>query len=121
MTWHILGSREETGLSGTSEYNAFEVRSELFFIDFCKPDYEEQVSIVLTTKTGQVTVTISGLHVTGPREKRTWTKLHNAAIEGYDEAEPFAETDQLIGKHVMYRYTPRDVYEHVYFNKGPMR
>lgn len=120
VTWHILEGGDQTGLSGVSEYNAFEVRSDFFFIDFHKPEYEEEVSIVLNTKTGQATVTISGFYVTEKGEKRTWTKLHDAFMEGRGEAEPFRKTDELIGKHVMYRYTPRDVYEHVYLNKGTM-
>lgn len=118
MTWRILEG-DQTGLSGGAEYAAFEVRPGTFLVDFYKPEYDEEVSLVLKTATGQATVATSGFHqVHG--EKRTWTELCTAFVEGAGSTEPFEVTEELIGKHIMYRYTPRDVYEHVYLNKGTM-
>lgn len=119
LVWHVLEGHDQSGLSSIAEYAAFEVRHGIFFVDFFKPDYDEHVSIVLKPSTGQAAVAISGFRI-DKDSKRTWTKLCGAVIEGHDAVEPFPVTDELIGKHIMYRYTPRDVYEHVYLNRGTL-
>ncbi|EEU43646.1 uncharacterized protein NECHADRAFT_94970 [Fusarium vanettenii 77-13-4] len=116
LTWKILEG-EDKGLTGEAEYEAYEVRPDIFLIDFYKPSYEEQVTLVLDTTTGQCLAGVSGFHdLKG--ERRTWTKFMNANAQRSKKVVPFPETDELIGKHILYRYTPRDAYEHVYLNKG---
>lgn len=120
LTWTI----EENGQhglvadsSGTQEYKAFEVRPKVFFVDFYKEKFEENVSLILNTITGQVICGISGFYER-EGERRTKTTFLNAHIESHSDARPFPPTDALVGKHILYRYTPRDWYEHVYLNRG---
>ncbi|KAL4892101.1 molybdenum cofactor biosynthesis protein F [Aspergillus ambiguus] len=113
LKWEVVGEDQR----GDAECKAFEVRPNIFFIDFYKPDYEEQVSLILNYSTGQAVACISGFHIKNG-QKRTWTKFSDASIVGYDSVKPFQPTDDLIGKHVLYRYTPRDAYEHIYLNQG---
>lgn len=120
LTWEIEDSdqpHEGPSSSGTQEYKAFEVRSKVFFVDFYKPEYEELVSMVLNTTTGQVICGISGFY-DRQGERRTKTTFLNARIDGFDDAKPFPPTDALVGKHILYRYTARDWYEHIYLNRG---
>lgn len=122
LTWQIVdggNQPDHTGLKGEAEYDAFEVRPNAFFIDFYKPAYEEQVSLVLDIITGQAVVGVSGFTgVAG--ERRTWTKFTNATMSGNTPVEAYQPTDELIGKHILYRYTPRDAYEHIYLNQGTL-
>ncbi|KAL4968443.1 molybdenum cofactor biosynthesis F family protein [Aspergillus stella-maris] len=117
LRWEV----QETKTNGTATYKAFEVRSDIFLVDFYKSEYEEQVTIVMNLRTGQAIVGLSGFsseNQTGKR--RTWTQFSHASIDGFnsDNVVPFAPTTDLIGKHILYRYTPRDAYEHVYLNPG---
>ncbi|KAL4812581.1 molybdenum cofactor biosynthesis protein F [Aspergillus spinulosporus] len=113
LEWEIQG----TGQTGTAQFKAFEVRPSIFFVDFYKPDYQEQVSLVLNLRTGQAIVGLSGFHIKDG-QKRTWTRFSDASIDGFSNVTPFAPTADLIGKHILYRYTPRDAYEHIYLNQG---
>ena len=123
LKWEVLGSHEcQIVQNGIAEYKAFEVRPpNIFFVDFFKPDYEEQVSLVLNISTGQAIACISGFHVKAG-QKRTWTKFFDASIIESNSviaaSSPFQPTDDLIGKHVLYCYTSRDAYEHIYLNQG---
>ncbi|KAH7123195.1 molybdenum cofactor biosynthesis protein F [Dactylonectria macrodidyma] len=117
LDWKVLEGGDQTGLSGNAQYKAYEVRSDIFFVDFYKPDYNEQVSLVLDVITGQAVVGVSGFSDQG-KERRTWTKFFNAIEDQRGAVDPYQPTEELIGKHVLYRYTPRDAYEHVYLNKG---
>lgn len=114
LEWEIRQTKQR----GTAQYKAFEVRPNIFFVDFYKADYEEQVSLFISLTSGQVVVGLSGFRVREDGQKRTWTKFTDASIEGYANVIPFAPTADLIGKHILYRYTPRDAYEHVYLNQG---
>lgn len=114
LEWKILGGSE---LQGKADYVAIEVRPGIFFVDFQKPDYDEEVTFVLDSNSGRAIVSISGfIEVEGKR--RTRTTFHDAHLDDRQDAEPFPHTTELIGKHVLYRYTGRDVYEHVYLNQG---
>lgn len=120
LTWNIEESGQSglvVGSSGTQEYMAFEVRPKVFFVDFYKKEYEENVSLVLNTITGQVICGISGFY-DRDGERRTKTTFLNARIDSHGHAKPFPLTDALVGKHILYRYTPRDWYEHIYLNRG---
>ncbi|KAK9849764.1 Molybdenum cofactor biosynthesis protein F [Penicillium brevicompactum] len=114
LRWEVMQTKQ----SGAAQYKAFEVRPGIFFIDFYKPDYEEQVTLLFNFTSGQGIVGLSGFHVREDGRKRTWTKFTDASIEGRTTVTPFAPTADLIGKHILYRYTPRDAYEHVYLNQG---
>ncbi|RAK71467.1 molybdenum cofactor biosynthesis F family protein [Aspergillus fijiensis CBS 313.89] len=113
LEWEVLSTNQR----GHAEYQAFEVRPNIFFVDLYKPDYEEQVTLVLNQTTGQAVVALSGFHTVNGT-KRTYTTFSDAALDGMDGARPFELTEDLIGKHILYRYTSRDAYEHVYLNQG---
>ncbi|BCS18621.1 molybdenum cofactor biosynthesis F family protein [Aspergillus puulaauensis] len=112
LKWEVVGA----GQSGNAEYKAFEVRPNIFFVDFYKPDHDEQVSLVLNLSTGQAIAGTSSFRMVNS-QKRTWTKFADASI-GDTSVTPFQPTDDLIGKHILYSYTPRDAYEHIYLNQG---
>ncbi|KUL89371.1 hypothetical protein ZTR_03635 [Talaromyces verruculosus] len=65
LTWE---AREQGQLfknratSGTPGYKAFQVRPDVFLIDFYKPEHEEEVTLVLNFATGQAVCTISGFY-----------------------------------------------------------
>ncbi|PLB47793.1 hypothetical protein P170DRAFT_437536 [Aspergillus steynii IBT 23096] len=113
LDWEVQGTNQ----TGTAQYKAFEVRPNIFFVDFYKPDYEEQVSLVMNMRTGQAIVALSGFHIK-EGQKRTWTRFSNTSIAGFSNVAPFAPSADLIGKHILYQYTPRDSYEHIYLNQG---
>ncbi|KAF9879585.1 hypothetical protein CkaCkLH20_03128 [Colletotrichum karsti] len=116
--WEILEG-DQHGLTGSAEYKAFEVRENVFFIDFYKPDFQEQVSLVLDTVTGQAVTCVSGFNNKGD-ERRTWTKFLHAVEDQRGSVKVYQPTDELIGKHILYRYTSRDAYEHIYLNRGTL-
>ncbi|KAL4907850.1 hypothetical protein BDW74DRAFT_112991 [Aspergillus multicolor] len=115
VEWNIIG----TDQSSITDYKTFEVRPEIFFVNFLKIEYQEQVSLVMDLRTGQVVIGISQLYIrSSDQQKRTRSKFLDASVEGYNNVIPFLPSDDLIGKHILYRYTPRDVYEHIYLNRG---
>jgi phenolic acid decarboxylase len=118
ITWKILEG-EGAGLTAPARYKAFEVRPDIFFVDFFKPTYDEVVSLIIDTVTGQAIAGVSSFKDENG-QRRTATSFINAVTFGDKRVEPFPVTDELIGKHILYRYTPRDAYEHVYLNKGTM-
>ncbi|KAF3385860.1 hypothetical protein DPV78_012361 [Talaromyces pinophilus] len=106
--------------SGTSGYKAFQLWPDIFLIDFYKPEHGEEVTLVLNFATGQAVCTISTISGYYDRigERRTKTTFLNVHIDSHQNVKPFEQTSALVGKHILYRYTPRDCYEHVYLNRG---
>ncbi|KAK7456614.1 hypothetical protein CaCOL14_010517 [Colletotrichum acutatum] len=118
LTWRILEG-DQAGVTGDAEYRAYEVRAGIYFVDFYKPDYKEQVSLILDTTTGQAIACVSGFS-DQTNERRTWTKFSNATKYEGTNVKAYEPTEELIGKHILYRYTPRDAYEHIYLNRGTL-
>lgn len=77
LEWEIQGT-ERTGIA---QFRAFEVQPDIFFVDFYKPEYQEEVSLVINLRTGQAIVGLSGFHFKGG-QKRTWTRFSDASIDG---------------------------------------
>ncbi|KAL4947174.1 molybdenum cofactor biosynthesis protein F-domain-containing protein [Aspergillus filifer] len=73
-------------------------------------EYKEQVTIVMKLRTGQATVGVSGFTDGQNGQKRTWTRFSHASIDGFDNVPAYTPST------ILYRYTPRDAYEHVYHN-----
>lgn len=115
LTWTILEG-EEKGLTGTNKYEAFEVREGIFLVDFYKPNYDEQVTLIWKKENGNVFVAISSL-VTVDGKIRTKTDFTSAVIEGLPGDSPIIQSTDLVGKRILYQYSSDDWYEHVYFNK----
>ncbi|RGP78391.1 hypothetical protein FLONG3_3527 [Fusarium longipes] len=116
LIWRILEGHD-SGKSGTADYEAFEVRPDIFFIDFLKPGYNEVVTMIADLSTGQAITGVSGFKEQDG-QRRTYTAFMNATSSGETPVEAFSTTDDLIGKHVLYRYSSKDSYEHIYLNKG---
>ncbi|RDW86978.1 uncharacterized protein DSM5745_03620 [Aspergillus mulundensis] len=73
----------------------------------------------MNLKTGQVVIGISDFYIRfSDRKNRTRTKLLDASVEGYDGVTLFPQSDDLIGRHILYRYTTRDTYEHIHLNRS---
>jgi hypothetical protein len=62
-------------------------------------------------------VATSSFHLVDEK-KRTITTFTDACVEGHDGASGYALTSELIEKHILYRYTEKDAYEHIYHNQG---
>ncbi|CAG7562613.1 unnamed protein product [Fusarium equiseti] len=116
LTWSILEG-QDSGKSGKADYEAFEVRPDIFFIDFLKPDYNEVVTMIADLSTGQAITGLSGF-TEKAGERRTYTAFMNATSYEEKPVQAFSTTEDLIGKHVLYRYSNKDAYEHLYLNKG---
>ncbi|KAM0313232.1 hypothetical protein ACHAPQ_012076 [Fusarium lateritium] len=116
LIWRILEGQDQ-GKSGQATYEAFEVRPDVFFIDFLKPDYNEVVTMIVDLATGQATTGVSGFKEQDG-QRRTYTAFMNATSHQNKPVQAFPPTEDLIGKHILYRYSSKDSYEHVYLNKG---
>jgi hypothetical protein len=116
LTWSILEG-QDSGKCGKADYEAFEVRPDIFFIDFLKPDYNEVVTMIADLSTGQAITGLSGF-TEKAGERRTYTAFMNATNYEDKPVQAYSTTEDLIGKHVLYRYSNKDAYEHIYLNKG---
>jgi hypothetical protein len=121
LTWTMLEG-QDAGSSGDAQYKAYEVRPDIFLVDFYKEDHKQLVSLVLNTATGQLKVAVSGFKDDETRggERRTWTMFLDATKAGDKAVSAFGVTDEMIGKHVLYRYTARDAYQHFYVSPGTL-
>ncbi|KAE8321387.1 molybdenum cofactor biosynthesis protein F [Aspergillus sergii] len=118
LSWEV-NTGAQKGIRGKHDYKAFEVRPGIFFVDFYKPEFEEHVSFVWDRSTGQVIAGLSKLaEVEGQR--RTKTDFLQGQTATFPDAEHFPETDELVGRHIVYRYSSKDAYEHVYLNRGTL-
>jgi len=115
LAWTVLRGNEK-GSAGADAYEAYEVRSGIFFVSIYKPDSDEMVSLIWKSEDGNVFIAVSSfVEVSG--ERRTKTDFTAAVIEGLPGNKPVAQTAELAGKRVLYRYSSDDWYEHVYFSK----
>jgi hypothetical protein len=53
-------------------------------------------------------------------ERRTWTTFVDATEADDRSVAAFPPSNELVGKHVLYRYTPRDAYQHFYVSQGTL-
>lgn len=118
LSWEV-NTGPQKGMKGEHKYKAFEVRPGIFFVDFYKSEFKEHVSLVWNRSTGQVIAGVSELEDVEGR-RRTKTDLLQGHVANFSNTAPFPETDELVGQHIVYRYTPRDAYEHVYLNGGTL-
>ncbi|KAH7312980.1 molybdenum cofactor biosynthesis protein F-domain-containing protein [Rhexocercosporidium sp. MPI-PUGE-AT-0058] len=104
VDWAVLEG-EEAGSSGEAVYKAYEVREGIFMVDFYKEAHKQVVTLLLDTTTGHLKACISGFVDKGSGDRPVDT---------------FQLTDELVGKHCLYRYTPRDAYQHFYVSTGTL-
>lgn len=98
LTWTILEG-EDAGKSGDASYKAYEVRPDIFLI--------ELVTLLHNTFTGELKFCLSGFVDKENGERRTWTKFVDAIKAGDKPVAAYETTTEMVGKHVLYRYTPR--------------
>jgi hypothetical protein len=108
------------------------IRSGVYFVDFLVGDaVKESLSLVLDTTGGQATLVVGSLptaeeasigalervrggsELTGVR-----TEIFHGTIDGLAGGSPHGPTDELLGLRNRYRYSPHEVYEHVYLNQN---
>lgn len=77
------------------------------------------MSLICNRCTGQVIAGLSRLDST-TGEQRTKTEFLHGNINTFTNVPAFPETEELVWRHIVYRYTPRDAYEHVYLNRGTL-
>lgn len=118
LKWTVLEG-EDAGSFGDAEYKAYEVRPGIFLVDFYKVDHKELVTLLLDLPSGQLKVAVSGF-VDKNGERRTWTNFLDATKSGDRAVAAFGLTTEMVGKHVLYRYTPRDAYQHFYVSPGTL-
>jgi len=119
--------------SGSAAYRATSVRPGIYLIDFLKHEGDQawSISLVLDTLSQSFTAVIGRL----PDEAETREGLYVRALAGreltgvqvefshgrldqpwQDGACPHAPTRELVGMRNFYRYSPSEVYEHIYLN-----
>ncbi|MET0780116.1 MAG: MoaF C-terminal domain-containing protein [Microbacterium sp.] len=118
VTWTIVAG-EATGLTGTHDYRAVEVRPGIYLVDFLKGEgvHTSDVTMVIDRKDGRVTVADSSF-VNRDGAVRTHTEILSGRVAGTGEIEPRRRTTELVGKRIYYRYSPTEHYEHIYINAG---
>jgi hypothetical protein len=118
VTWTITGGTD-AGVSGTHPYRAVEVREEIFYIDFLKGEGTgtHDVTMIFNRADGRVTVADS-FFVNRNGDVRMHTDFLSGRVAGTGEIEPRAESNELTGKRIFYRYSPTERYEHIYLNSG---
>lgn len=115
-------------------YRATSLRSGLYLVDFLKPTggQAESVTLVLDVAAGAFTAVIGRLpsaeeRQQGPYERALSGKeltgveadfLHGTLNKPWQEgACPHLPTRELIGMRNLYRYSPTEVYEHIYLTE----
>jgi len=122
--------------SGSAAYRATSVRPDVYFVDFLKKEdgQDWSVTLVLDIKAGAFTAVLGRLPTadalkttvlyTRARNSQPLTQVEAQFIHGtidkpwQDGACPHALTDELIGLRNRYRYSPNEVYEHIYLNEN---
>ncbi|KPU56066.1 molybdenum cofactor biosynthesis F family protein [Pseudomonas fluorescens] len=119
--------------TGTANYRATSVRPGLYLVDFIKHEGGQawSVSLVLDTARSAFTAVIGRM----PTQEQTREGLYSRALAGksltsvdvdflhgsldrpWQEGQcPHAPTTELTGLRNLYRYSPSEVYEHIYLN-----
>ncbi|MGA7204700.1 MAG: MoaF C-terminal domain-containing protein [Specibacter sp.] len=108
------------------------IRNDIYFVDFLiGEDAKESVSLVVDTSTGQVTMVEGSLPdeaeaFVGAFERVRDNKeltgvgatISHGTLDGGPGGVPHAPTEELVGLRNRYRYSPGEVYEHVYLNEN---
>jgi hypothetical protein len=97
---------------------AIEARPDIHLVDFVsgREAHSTNVTIALDLGLGRATVATSSLF-DRDSETRARTEFAHATV-GDATPEPFPASSGLVGKRILYRYSERDHYEHVYLNSG---
>jgi hypothetical protein len=113
VRWKLADDNAET--EGTDEYDAVEVRPELFFLDFCTSDRDRAVSIVLDRRRGRSLMLVNDL-VDGAEGLALVVKASAARVQGTSAYEPIEATAELTGRRLFCEYSDGVALEHIYVN-----
>jgi len=114
------GQGDETpASSGSDAYEAFEVDDELIYAQFHHRHLpNEAVSLILDLRAGRALSVISVIRDPQPGRTRVGHVFVPGTIEGAEvSGEASAPTTALIGRRVMWVYSPTHAYEHVYLSR----
>ncbi|MDE1165652.1 MAG: molybdenum cofactor biosynthesis F family protein [Pseudomonas sp.] len=120
--------------SGSAAYRATSIREGLYLVDFLKHEHGQaySISLVLDTASQSFTAVIGQLPDAATADEGLYTKalngkpltgvcvdfLHGSLDRPWQAgACPHAPTDELVGIRNRYRYSPTEVYEHIYLNR----
>jgi hypothetical protein len=132
MSWQFIeGSNDKSVI--TERYTATSLRPGIFLVHFIKKSETATcVSMVLNLETGNATSLIGEL----PDKSETMRPVYQRVNDGdlltpveatflqakintpYSTGDGHKLTDELIGKRVMYRYSPHEIYEHIYLTNN---
>jgi hypothetical protein len=132
LSWSNTASGKK-GRWTREEYSATEVRSGIYFVDHVKHlERATTLSLVLNLN-ARIFMAVIGQLPTREESKqslldraveaRELTSVHASFLSGSIDV-PFGKrtprchkTNELLGKRVEYRYSPEDLYEHLYLNE----
>lgn len=130
VTWRDA----DGGTGGSAPYRATSLRADIYLVDFLKNEngHTVSVSLVLDFAAGAFTAVLGTL----PGEQDTREGLYCRALAGRPLTDvqarfvhgtidtpwqtgacPHASTTELVGLRNLYRYSPTEVYEHIYLNE----
>lgn len=142
--WQIVHEFEAERLSwqaadghsqGSAPYRATSVRPGIYLVDFLKHESGQDwsISLVLDLDSASFTAVIGRM----PEAETTHEGLYHRALAGklltgveveflhgsldkpwQEGACPHAPTSELVGLRNLYRYSPTEVYEHIYLNEN---
>lgn len=131
LHWHAADGHS----TGSASYRATSIRQGIYLVDFLKNERGQDwsISLVLDTHSQSFTAVIGKL----PSATETREGLYARALAGKpltsveatffhgtldrpwrEGACPHAPTDELVGIRNRYRYSPTEVYEHIYLNQN---
>lgn len=132
---HLDWALADGSSSGRSPYRATSVRPGIYLVDFIKEEFGQQwsVSLVLDTGAAAFTAVLGRLpDATATREGLYGRALAGKSLTGVEVqffhgtldrpfqpgACPHAASTELVGLRNRYRYSPTEVYEHIYLNEN---
>lgn len=134
-TQHVHWTAADGHSKGSAAYRATSVRPGIYLVDFLKNEdgQDYSISLVLDTLSASFTAVIGTL----PAAEETREGLYSRALAGKElttvrasfyhgtldkpwapGACPHAPTAELVGIRNRYRYSPSEVYEHIYLNEN---
>ncbi|MBV9805374.1 MAG: MoaF N-terminal domain-containing protein [Solirubrobacterales bacterium] len=113
VNWKLAD--EDVITEGDDEYDAVEVRPDLFFVDFRCSGRDRAVSVVLDRARGRSLVLVNDLVDQGGG-RGLLAKASPARVNEAEDYEPIEATDELTGRRLYCEYSDGVALEHIYVN-----